>query len=771
MHWIDWLVVAIPFIIVTIISWSTKRYVKSVADFMAASRCAGRYLVCNASGEAAFGAVSAVALFEMYYRAGFTMTWWGYMLVPVSLILTLTGYAIYRYRETRVMTLAQYFEIRYSKRFRVLAGIVAFISGVLNFGIFPCVAARFFVNYCGMPQNLHLFGHLLPTYIVVMAVGISLALFYTLLGGQLTIMISDCLEGLMSGIFYVVIAIALLCIFNWPEILTSMATAPKGQSMLNPYDTDRAPDFNFWYVAIGLFGAFYSCLSWQGGHAFRASAANAHEAKMGNILGAWRGVARGVMLLLLGICAYTYLNHPDFAQGAAQANEALKTIENPQVQNQMRSPVAISHMLPIGIKGMFCAIIFFHMLACDGSYMHSWGSIFIQDVILPFRKKPFSPRQHIRLLRWCIAGVGVYAFIFGWLYQPTEYILMFFAITGAIFSGAGAAIIGGLYWRKGTTAGAWCAMIAGSGLAVSGMTIQQIPFDHLKIQIETPPGATAVTINGKPAEKSGDRWTYRYAFTRKGEWQSCNVVANLPDRSVTNTLHYAFAEKPADPLKEDPSLKADTGLTVQPANGTMAAAGTGWATRLFIRIRSINSAIMNFYAMVSAALIYVIVSLLTCKEDFNLDRMLHRGKYAVEKIAGDEKAQAPQKWSWGKLIGFDRHFTLGDKLISGSMFFWNMIWFSVFIVGVIWNFISPWPLTWWGTYWSVTSIWCPLIVGVVTTVWFTWGGIRDLRRLFIDLPNVKQNAMDDGTVVNHHSLGEEEGEDPEKTSPPPASRS
>jgi len=154
MHWIDYAITLIPFVIVMIVSWSTRRYVRSVADFMSASRCAGRYLVCNAAGAAAFGAVSAVAMFEYLYKTGFALNWWQQLSVPVGMVLTLTGFVIYRYRETRVMTMAQFFEIRYSKKFRVFAGILAFVSGVLNYGIFPAVGARFFVNYCGLAQKV-----------------------------------------------------------------------------------------------------------------------------------------------------------------------------------------------------------------------------------------------------------------------------------------------------------------------------------------------------------------------------------------------------------------------------------------------------------------------------------------------------------------------------------------------------------------------------------------------------------------------------------------
>jgi SSS family solute:Na+ symporter len=207
MHWIDCAITVVPFAIVMVVSWNSRRYVKCVADFMTASRCAGRYLVCNASGEAAFGAVSAVAVFEYIHKTGFAMTWWTQMSIPVSLLITLTGFVIYRYRETRVMTMAQFFEIRYSKGFRILAGILAWVSGIINYGIFPAVGARFFVNYCGLPQYILVWGATVPTFAVLMAVFISLALFLTLVGGQLTIMISDCLEGLLSGILYISIAV------------------------------------------------------------------------------------------------------------------------------------------------------------------------------------------------------------------------------------------------------------------------------------------------------------------------------------------------------------------------------------------------------------------------------------------------------------------------------------------------------------------------------------------------------------------------------------
>src|SRR5262249_50062540 len=104
----------------------------------------------------------------------------------------------------------------------------------------------------------------------------------------------------------------------------------------------------------------------------------------------------------------------------------------------------------------------------------SWGSLFIQDVLVPMRKRPFGPRQHIYYLRLSIVGVAVFAFVFGSLFRQTEYLTMWWNVTMGVFiAGAGSAIIGGLYWKKGTTSAAWAAMIAGSVLSISGIIYRQ----------------------------------------------------------------------------------------------------------------------------------------------------------------------------------------------------------------------------------------------------------------------------------------------------------
>jgi len=362
----------------------------------------------------------------------------------------------------------------------------------------------------------------------------------------------------------------------------------------------------------------------------------------------WKGLGNGAVITLLAVCAMTYLSHPDFAVQSAAVKAEVSQIAQPQLQTQMTVPIAVVHMLPPGIKGLLCIILLMGVFGGDGTHLLSWGSLFIQDVVVPLRKKPFAPEAHIRLLRWSMTGVAVFAFLFGCFFKQTEYIAMWWAVTEALYvGGAGVAIIGGLYWKKGTTAGAWAGLLTGSGLVTGGIIARQI---------------------------WGDKF---------------------------------------------------------PLNGVQ----------------------ISFFGSISACLVYGIISLLTCRENFNMDRMLHRGVYAVEAEKKFE-TKSKTKVTWGRLIGLDEHFTFGDKLLAGGLFGWSMLWFGVFVVGTTWNLIAPWPIAVWSQFWFVVGIGIPVFFAFVTAIWFTWGGIRDMRLFFRRLRAERVDALDNGMVVNHHNLDE-----------------
>ncbi len=803
MYWLDWLIVAMGLLIVIAIGLRTQRYVKGVADFLTAGRVAGRYVLCVAGAEAAMGLISLVAMYENYYQSGFAYGFWGAVASPIFIILGLTGYCVYRFRETRAMTMGQFLEMRYSRRFRLFAGILQSTSGILNYALFPAVGARFIVYFCDLPVELNVGGWIFPTFAVLMAVFLAMAVIIATMGGQITIMVTDCIQGLLSYPMYVVIVAFILLNYSWSkDMVPALLDRPPGKSMINPFDITALRDFNLFYVLVGIFSSLVNRMGWSGTQGYSVAARNAHEQKMGAVLGSWRAGFSNMMYILLAITAFTYLNTDRFQDGPLGAEHcrtelAVKTVQDvvkgdhlaeargqvidyirtgvvtPELQvlldktaaikakeeadraairyavhkedtpeqaaaaaknaaaeaavaehnaesrqkareariqvardairavdpsasqtfatifGQMRVPMALRYLLPMGITGLFCSLCIFLMISTDTTYLHSWGSIVVQDVILPLRGKPFTPKQQLTLLRILIACVAVFAFFFSWFFGQVDYILMFFAITGAIWlGGSGPCIVGGLYWKRGTTAGAWAALTSGSSLAVAAIILQK---------------TWVATI---------------YPWLHRRE-----LVDDV-------AIWLETLSRPFEPLIK-------------------------W--RMSSEKFPINSQEVYAITMLVSVGLYIIVSLITSRggRTFNMDRLLHRGKYHRE---GLKLERAPLTWKSlpSRLIGIDNQYSRGDKILAWSVFVWSFGWSFLFcfVTVAIWNTISPWSTAGWARWFFINNLVIAGIIGAVSTVWFTIGGTMDLRRLFRDLAKKETNVLDDGRVVGHVSADE-----------------
>ena len=636
MTFIDWAIVVGSMIFLIAVVAGSRRYMRSVADFLSAGRSAGRYLITVSQGISMLGSITIVGMWEMNYVAGFNLRWWEFTMGVVLLGITVSGWVIYRFRQTRALTVAQFFEIRYSRRFRIFAGLLAFVAGLVNFGIFPAVGARFFIYFCGLPLSFTVLGLTIGTFPVVMIVFLSIALFFVFAGGQVAVLITEFIQGIFANAVFLVLVIYFLLIVGWDQIFEAVSMAPPDASLINPFHTSQTRDFNLWYFLIGMAGVIYGKMSWQGTQGYNSSAKSAHEAKMGEVLGNYRDIPKWLMLVFIPVIGYTILHHPDFAANAAQVNGVLMGLESNAIRTQLTVPLVLASILPIGMMGALTAVMLMATIGTHDAYLHSWGSIFIQDVVMPFRNKPFEPAQHLRILRYSIIGVCIFIFIFSMVFQQSEYIFLFFAITGAIFTGgSGAVIIGGLYWKRGTTAAAWSALLTGSFVAVGGIIIKQIDPEFF--------------INGQ------EFW----------------------------------------------------GL-----------------------------------AMLASSLVYVIVSLLSGKKDFNMDKMLHKGEYAIE---GETQVVSPEMARGWRVMGMGKEFTRGDKVIYIAAYTWTFAWAAVFLVGTWANLTSTIGDTSWMTFWKVFII-INTVASVFIIIWFTIGGTRDLRDMLKRLSTAVRNHQDDGFV-------------------------
>jgi hypothetical protein len=160
-----------------------------------------------------------------------------------------------------------------------------------------------------------------------------------------------------------------------------------------------------------------------------------------------------------------------------------------------------------------------------------------------------------------------------------------------------------------------------------------------------------------------------------------------------------------------------------------------------------------FFSIITAIVFYLGLSAITYRTPFNLDRMLHRGIHAPPEER-DIQSSLPKRISIKALLGITASFTRSDMFISMSLFIYRFGWFVAFVVIVIWNIIHPWPEHWWVNYSYIGYVALEFVVGVSVTIWFTWGSIVDLKKLFIHLKSVARNPLDDGTVVGHQNLDE-----------------
>lgn len=661
MSGIDWIICIVPILVVLGMSIYAQRFVKNTADFLVASRTGGRYLLTSTSGLTGIGVITFVASLEVFHQVGWSLAWWNNIGLMVGLILALTGFVFYRYRQTRVLTMAQFFEVRYSRCFRIWMGLICFISGVLNFGIFPAVTAQFFMIFLQLPQNL--FG--LPVYPFLMVLLLGTAATITIAGGQVQNMVTDTIQALFSYGFSVIIGISILYMFSNDEIRTCMTSTLNSYSYVNPFDSIKMQDFNLYFIAISIFTTVCTTGVWQGSQGYAGAAMTPHESKMGGILNTWRMLSLSSFSTLVALGALTYLYYnPDiiFVNSVGVASNAPK--------DSMIG--AISLFLPIGLKGMFVALMFFFMLSTDTTYLHSWGVIFVQDVIMPIYGKPLEAKTHLLLLRLSIGLVAVCGFLFSMFYVQNDFVQMFLMATGAFFTAAGGcAIIGGLYWKKGTKEGAWTALFV---------------------------GVLSSSFNLILLNQSG--------------WQLMRGVL----------LHFfpnwEFIVNAADKCP-------------------------------------INGAWLGFISMVLAIVGYLVVSLVTCKQNFNMEHLLHRGIYTIKDDKADSSSKCEVKISWFKrfFLGFDSEFSRSDKIISISAFCWVMFWFWSFVGITIWNLIGlVTPDNWikvWGVNewfdWMMFTVKANLWAGAISAVGLTIGGYYDILRMFKILKN-KRHSVDDGFV-------------------------
>ncbi|MBQ9774915.1 MAG: sodium:panthothenate symporter [Lentisphaeria bacterium] len=735
MSWIDWLIVIVPMVSVLFLSCYSSRYIRGVADFLAAGRVCGRYVICVADVANALAVVTLVAQVEAYYKTGIGIGFWNHILGPFGMILSLTGYCMYRYRATRALSLGQFLEMRYSKSLRIFAAFLRTFAETLCNMIVPAISARFFIYLLDLPHKINIFGCPVSTFGLVIITVLFLALFIIWRGGTVALIITDALQSLFSYPIFAIFAVFILCNFSWfDQIAPVLSDRVAGESFLDPYDVAALRDFNLFALLVTLLSSILNRASWVGAGSTTAGR-TPHEQKMAGVLGSFRNGFAFIFYFLISLIIIVILNHADFAGKAKtiRDNISAKVAEEivpdnatkekliaetaklpPQkhiigkekplshnnnldmaylntahdvlghdssgnakfqefrtLYHQLMLPVTMKYSLPVGLLGMFVLLMLMLMLSTDDSRIFSGAITTVQDIILPLYGKPVSPKTHILLLRFTAIGIGICFFFGSFFMAQLDYINLFCIITTSIWVGGAGPVMVGGLYTRFGTTAGAYASLW-SGIIISG-------------------GGVLVQRNWPDTI---------YPWLDSLGWAA-------PLGTFLETVSSPFA--PYIIWKMDP-VKFP-----------------------------INSNELFFLSMVTGVLVYCGVSFLTLKKPFDLDKMLHRD---------EEKVPEKKPNLFIRILGIDENYTRGDKIIAWAVFLYAFVYsFGLAFIGIIiWNAISPWSIKYWSVYFLIVSLVIPSTVAVISTFWFTIGGVIDMKRMFRDLAARTIDETDDGRV-------------------------
>jgi Na+/proline symporter len=763
----------LPFLTVLWLAVYSGKFVRGVADFLAAGRVAGRYVIAVGDVASGLSVITLVALVEAKYQCGYGMSFWETLMLPISTVLSLSGYCIYRYRATRALSIGQFLEMRYSRSFRVVAATIRTIAEMITNSIGPAVAANFFIYFLGLPHKFNVCGVNLPTFVLLTGSLLVVATIVLWPGGRISLLITDCFQSLLSYPVFVVLVGYVFLKFNWgTDIAPVMMDRAPGESYINPYDVSQLRDFNIFALAVNITNSVLNRASWIGNDTTGAGR-TPHEQKMANILGTWRNGFAIVMQMVIALMIICLMSHARFADQARDirvelSNKVLgeviedvssrdkisaalsaipvqrhrigidaplsraKNLDTPYLDTALREMrAANAAKVDNKLEGEAKAAAQSEATAQANSLFQNFRSLYHQ-MMMPIALRNIFP----------VGLMGVFALLMIMLLISTD--------DSRIFN-ASSTIVQDMilpFLKNPPDPKKHLLMLRVASIAVAifffvvAVFFTQLDYINMFTTIMCSlwlGGAGPIMIGGLYSRFGNTVGAYCSLVFGSG----ISLAGLLCQRNWADHLYPWLQSKGWD----------------VPVGKFLAAASSPLEPIVVWRMDAvkfpINSYEISMIAMIAGIIAYIIGSLVTYRKPYNLDRLLHRGVYALEGEK-EEKVAWSFKTMWSKLIGITPEYTLGDRVIAWSVFTYNIIYklFLSFIVVMIWNKISPWPKEWWSTYFYIVMLVIPSLAGVVTTVWFMTGGIIHLRQLFRDLAKRIDNPLDNGQVEGHVSLAD-----------------
>ncbi len=282
-----------------------RRYISGLSDFLVAGRGLGPYIGIATLAATEIGTITFMYYAELGYKTGFASFVNGLIAGAAMIFIGRTGFLVSKLRELGLMTVPEFFERKYSRNLRVLTGVLVATGGILNMGVFLKVEGMFLTIISGLPME----------YLKLTMTGILLLeLIYTVLGGMVSIVITDFIQFAALTLGTILVTIYSIDVAGWGNMRDAV-TRTMGADGFNPFTN---PDYGWAYILfqILLWLAVDTC--WQT-TAMRTFSTKDPETSRRVFF--WTGfiyLGRGMLPMIWGIAALAMLGpESEFARSHA----------------------------------------------------------------------------------------------------------------------------------------------------------------------------------------------------------------------------------------------------------------------------------------------------------------------------------------------------------------------------------------------------------------------------------------------------------------------
>lgn len=459
---LDWVIVVVYLGVSVAIGLLANRFITGISGYLVAGRSLGTALSIATMTGSELGLITVMYQAQKGYNDGFKALHIGLVAGIVTLMVGLTGFVVVRLRRAKVMTIPEYYEQRFGRRTRILGGVLLALGGILNMGLFLQVGGQFVTAVTGLaPDGM--------TLKLVMTGLLALVLFYTVLGGMVSVVLTDYVQFVVLSLGLVVMVFFTLDRFGMEHLVEAWQQREGGgdKKEFEAFDpTDKGYAYISWQAVLG----FVSCAIWPTAVSRALSARDESVVKRQYTISSISFMIRFLIPCFLGIAAFVFLTEA----GAVMTGNGAFTFEGQDFKSIQAMPVMTREILPIGLLGLITAAMLAAFMSTNDSYLLCWSSVIARDVIAQVHPDGANERRQLTWTRVGIVLIGLYVLLFGIGFEPGQDVWEYLGVTGGIYAtGAIGVLVAGLYWKRASSMGAVFALVAGFTMILGITDIKQ----------------------------------------------------------------------------------------------------------------------------------------------------------------------------------------------------------------------------------------------------------------------------------------------------------